>query len=157
MYGCESWMNGDVKPVEKVYMWCIKKLMDVRKTTVNDLCLLESGFPPFCALVKAKQRKFFLKLWPERREMIDDPLSLVIGMTLGYNCNLSRYVRDLFDNNVDDVQAAVNELKEKVRASSSSRYVLYCALNPSLCVHEIYKIKKYDIKEIERISWSKSR
>ena len=157
MYGCESRMDGDVKPVKKLYMWCIKKLLDVRKTTTNDLCLLESGFPPFCALVKAKQRKFFSKLWLERKDMSDDPLSLVIRMSLGYNCNLSRYVKDLMENNVDDVQVAVNKLKEKVRASTSSRYVLHCSLNPKLCVHEIYKLKRYYINEIQRISWTKLR
>ena len=52
-------------------------------------------------------------------------------------------VRDLLDNNVDDVQVAVNESKE-VRASTSSRYVSYCALYPSLSVHEIY-IRKTDV------------
>ena len=27
LYGCESWLNGDVKPVHKLYMWCIKQLL----------------------------------------------------------------------------------------------------------------------------------
>ena len=27
MYGCESWLNGDIKPVKKLYMWCIKRLL----------------------------------------------------------------------------------------------------------------------------------
>lgn len=51
VYGCESWLNGDLKPVNKLYMWCIKKMLGVRKTTRNDLCLLEIGCPPLHALV----------------------------------------------------------------------------------------------------------
>ena len=59
LYACESWLNGDTKPINKLYMWCIKQLLGVRKTTCNDLCLMELGFPPLRALIKAKQRKFF--------------------------------------------------------------------------------------------------
>ena len=61
LYLCESWMNGDLKPIEKLYKWCIKQLLGVRKTTSNDVCLVEMGMSPLRALVKAKQRKFFLK------------------------------------------------------------------------------------------------
>ncbi len=24
LYGCESWLNGDIKSIEKQYKWCIK-------------------------------------------------------------------------------------------------------------------------------------
>ena len=40
-YGCESWLGGDLKLINKLYMWCVKQLLGVRKTTCNDLCLLE--------------------------------------------------------------------------------------------------------------------
>ena len=63
VYGCESWLNGDVKPVSKLYnMWCIKKVLGVRETTRNDLCLLEIGCPPLHSLVKDKQWRFFQKI-----------------------------------------------------------------------------------------------
>ncbi len=59
LYGCESWLNGDLRPVIKLYNWGLKQLLGVRMTTCNDLCYLESGFPPLRALVTQRQRKFF--------------------------------------------------------------------------------------------------
>ncbi|KAG0710657.1 hypothetical protein GWK47_022359 [Chionoecetes opilio] len=67
LYGCESWLNGDMKPVNKLYMWCIKQMLGVRKTTCNELCLAELGYSPLRALILAKQRKFFSEMWRERR------------------------------------------------------------------------------------------
>ena len=51
MYSCESWLNGDIRPVTKQYMWCIKQILGVRKSTPNDLCLTGLGCPPLQALV----------------------------------------------------------------------------------------------------------
>ncbi|XP_063888609.1 uncharacterized protein LOC135115608 [Scylla paramamosain] len=62
LYGCESWLNGVTKPIEKQYKWCIKQLLGVRKTTNNDVCMVELGMPPVYALVKANQRKFFKEM-----------------------------------------------------------------------------------------------
>ena len=41
LYGCESWLSGDLKPVMKLYHWGLKQLLGVRSTTCNDLCFLE--------------------------------------------------------------------------------------------------------------------
>ena len=30
----------------KFYNWCLKKLFGVRKSTCNDVCYVESGYPP---------------------------------------------------------------------------------------------------------------
>ena len=38
LYGCESWVGADVKPIIKLYNWCMKELLGVRRATVN--CLL---------------------------------------------------------------------------------------------------------------------
>ena len=58
LYACESWMNGNIKPIEKQYNWCIKQLLGVRKTTNNNACMVELGLPPLRALIEAKQRTF---------------------------------------------------------------------------------------------------
>ena len=36
LYGCESWLNADMKPIVKLYNWALKTLLDVRMTTCND-------------------------------------------------------------------------------------------------------------------------
>lgn len=73
LHGCESWLNCDIKPIEKQYKWCIKQLLGVRKTTNNDVCMVESGLPSLRALIKNKQIHFFHKM-SERNTMDDDPL-----------------------------------------------------------------------------------
>ncbi len=37
LYGCESWLGADVKPI-KLYNWGIKQLLGVRKSTPNNIC-----------------------------------------------------------------------------------------------------------------------
>ncbi len=53
--GCESWFHADLRPVNKIYNWGIKKLLGVRMSTCNDLCYLELGLPPLRALVTHRQ------------------------------------------------------------------------------------------------------
>ena len=60
--------------MNKLYLWCIKQLLGVRKTTVTSLCLIELGFVEFRSLVVSKQRKYFTQEWSERSSMVDDPL-----------------------------------------------------------------------------------
>ena len=45
LYGCESWLGADLKPVIKLYNWAIKTLLGVRKSTPNDTCYAEVGCP----------------------------------------------------------------------------------------------------------------
>ena len=59
LYGCESWLEGNVKPIEKLYNWCVKQLLGVRLSTCSDVCYVELGLPPIKYLIKAKQYKFF--------------------------------------------------------------------------------------------------
>ena len=156
LYGCESWMNGDLKPIEKLYRWCIKQLLGVRKTTTNDMCLVELGMPPLRALIKAKQRKFFKKIWRERGEMNDDPLIYAMQVVCRYNDSISRYIIDMTTNDRDDVKEAQTILKTKIINSISNRLTFYKSVNPNLNVHEIYT-SNVKVNEIERISWTRLR
>ena len=58
LYGCESWLCGNIKPMEKLYYMCIKHLLGVRKNTTTSLCLVELGLPSLKALVTPRHRKF---------------------------------------------------------------------------------------------------
>ena len=53
LYGCESWLNADLKPIVEMYNWALKTLLDVRMTTCNDVCYTESGFPSIHSAIKA--------------------------------------------------------------------------------------------------------
>ena len=156
LYVSESWLNGDLKPIEKQYKWCIKQLLGVRKTTTNDLCLIELGLPPLSALVKAKQRKFFNKMWNERLDMIDDPLIHSIKILCNYNDSISRYIKDCINNDIDEIEIAKNRIKLKISNAFSNRIVFYKTINPGLIVHDLY-LKKIKVNEIDRISWTRLR
>ena len=145
-----------MKPINKLYMWCIKKLLGVRKTTRNDLCLLESGYPPLVSLVKAKQRKFFRKMWIERHDMPDDPLIYVLNQCMYNNTSTSRLLHDFVNNDVDDVEKAFEDLKASVILMESPKAQLYRALNPQMSVHPVYAARP-GVNELERISWSRLR
>ena len=151
LYSFESWLNGDVKPVHKQYMWCIKQLLGVRKTTSNDLCLLELGCPPLQFLVKQRQGKFFSEMWRERSDREDDPLAHAFRVTLNHRSPTSHYVHDLIHSDVDELH-----LKAKVSMSVSGRMLMYITINPHRSVHDIYT-SKIDVNELERVSWTRLR
>ena len=62
--------------------------------------------PPLRALVKAKQRKFFKKMWLERNDLDNDPLMHAMRVVLGYNYSISRYLNDMTSNYTNDVEEA---------------------------------------------------
>ena len=156
LYACESWVNGNTKPIGKQYKWCVKQVLGVRKTTNNDVCMVELGVPPVKALIKAKQRKFFTKMWRERNAMTDDPLAHAMRIVMEYNDNVSRYIRDMTSDYTDDVEEAQTVLKQNLLRSTSNRLAFYRCVNPDLKVHDIY-VKNVKVNEIERISWTKLR
>ncbi len=63
---CVCVLSADLSPVNKLYNWSLKSLLDVRGNTCNDLCYIESGYPPLKVQVKKRQRMFFASKWEER-------------------------------------------------------------------------------------------
>ena len=156
LYGCESWFQGDLRPVERLYNWGIKQLLGVRMTTCTDLCYVELGYPPLKYLVKAKQRKFFSKLWNERRGMDDDPWTHAAKITLATNTLTARHIKGLIEERCDDVQIGLEYIKRVISTSTSSRRVTYMTLNPSLSVHPIYR-ERGGVNEVHRVAFSQLR
>ena len=156
LYGCESWLNGNIKPMEKLYNMCIKHLLGVRKNTTNTLCLVELGCPPLKALVAQRQRKFFKRMWAERVNMIDDPFFFAIQLVRNSNITTGRHINDLINNDFDDVGQSMNNLHQEIINSQSSKCIYYKEINPNMHIHDIY-INKSTVNELERISWSKLR
>lgn len=156
LYGCESWLNADLKPATKIYNWALKQLLGVRKTTCNDMCYIESGYPPLKDLVRSRQRKFFTKVWRERSVMNDDPLMLVIHKVLDTRYTTRTYVHGLIFNNLDDIILTTESLKNDILRSESSRRMTYREINPGLSVHEVYRVRD-SIPERERMSFTQFR
>ena len=156
LYGCESWLSGDLKPVCKIYNWALKQMLGVRLTTCNDICYIESGCAPLKAIVKSKQRIFFARMFNERQHIQDDPFSMVLTLVLGSRYNTKTYLQNLIDNdNFNDYQCEFEILKAQLRGSSSSRKsTYYNMMNKNLMVHDIYS-KRHNIFESHRVAFTR--
>ncbi len=150
LYGYESWLDGDIKSIEKLYNWYVKQLLGVHLSTCNDVCFAELGLPPLRSLVMARQRKFFQSLWCERQHMINDPWVHVVKLVLASNTCTSRHIDSLIHDNVDDVLESKETIKQSILHSMSSRQVTYRSLNPDFIIDEVY-CKKSNL-EIYRIA-----
>ena len=69
VYGCESWLNADLRPVARLYHSCLKHLLGVRNTTTTDLCLMELGYPDVKALITSKQKTFFKSMLAKKNNL----------------------------------------------------------------------------------------
>ena len=158
LYGCESWLNGDLKPVCKIYNWALKRMLGVRLTTCNDVCYVESGYVSLKAIVKKKQRKFFVKMYSERFNLDDDPLSFALKLVLNNRYNTRTYLDNLInDNSIDDFQSDMQSLKNSILTSESSRRIVYRdTMNTNLSVHNIYS-KRHNICEFHRVAFTRLR
>ena len=156
LYGSESWLNANLKPIVKLYNWCLKQLLGVRKNTCNDISYVESGFPPVGDLVKYNQHRFFHSMWQERCEYTDDPLVFVINVVRNSNTVTGRLITDYISNDVVDISQAMQSVITSISESASSRKVTYKDINPSFTVHDIYKVK-HNVNECHRLSFTRFR
>ena len=138
LYGCESWLTADLKPITSLYNRCIKELLCVRRSTCNEVCYTETGYPSLRQIVKNKQHKFFRKVWQERSNMVDDPLMFAINLALSSNSPTARLIQQCVTTEVGDVTYVHDDITSSLRNSDSSRRKTYVELNPSLTVHSIY-------------------
>ena len=143
LYGCESWLDVSLAPVEELYMSAMRRLLDVRKSTPKLTCLLESGIPSLEAVVKHKQSKFFRKVFSARIDLRQsDPLMF----TLEFMNNNNRAMYTIIDNLVqpyDYIARNRDELCSQLRDVSPERTKLrlYLTMNPELTVHPLYETK----------------
>ena len=156
LYGSESWLNVNLKCMESIYLSAIKCLLGVRRTSPNDLCLIEAGFPSLTALVKRKQQQFFRKVYSERSGMRDDPLMFSLDLTSIYNPNLHKHVQELVSNECF-VHTYNAERNNRVSLSEKTKFVLYRDINTQYKVHSVYNRRKDYIPEHYRLAFTRFR
>ena len=69
-------------------------MLGVRLTTCNDLCYVGSGYVSFKEIVRSKQRKFFVKMYNERFNLIDDPLGFTLKLVLRTRYCTTNYINE---------------------------------------------------------------
>ncbi len=140
----------------KLYNWCLKQLLVVRKFTCNDMCYAESGYPPLKDRIEFKQHTFYRAMWQERSAYDDDPLFFVLNLVKVMNTATGKLLRESIKNNVKDLSVAMESVKSSIANSDSSRRVTYRNINPNLVVHDTYKSKP-TINENYRLAFTKFR
>jgi hypothetical protein len=142
LYGVESWWTGSIKSATVTYMNTIKHLLDVRTQTTNDLCLLEAGIPSLQAVVRKKQLSFLNKI-RMRGDYDISTIKIALDIALQYNSPMARYYNTILLpailNNTDDpIHTDIEERREKISTSETSRALTYCRMNPKLESHPVY-------------------
>ena len=142
LYGCESWIDVSLAPIESMYMSAVRRLLDVRRSTPKLTCLVEAGLPSLEALVKHRQSKFLRKMLKQRDGMSEtDPLMFTLAY-MKNNCeSISRYIHDVMQKE-DYIVADRDELCRQLREIPPERTKLhlYSRLNPDLSVHPLYQV-----------------
>ena len=156
VYGCESWLAADLKPMIKLYNWCLKRLLGVRKSTCNDVCYVEAGYPPLQDLVRYKQHKFVKAMWQDRYLYDDDPLVFVIKVVKSTTTCTGKMLRDFLNNDVTELSEVMQRVRNGIIDSNTSRRITYKAINPDLSTHYVYK-EKHNINERDRLSFTQFR
>lgn len=156
LYGCESWIGADLKPIVKLYNWSLKQLLGVRKTTPNDVCYAEAGYPSLPDLVRLKQHMFFSRMVSERSDLRDDPLMFTIELVNRDNTTTSRIIREYCIRNVPDSKSLIRNVYDRIAASNGSRCVVYRTMNPGYVTHSVYK-DRHTVNDRHRISFTRFR
>ena len=158
LYGCESWIGVSCQVIDKLYIGAIKSLLGVRKTTANDLCLLELGVPPLQALVKQRQHDFFTKMVNERSSVYHDPFFFAYELTRDLNPVTYRSINNVLSVG-NHIVIAIDVLKARVLRTGRTKFVTYREINPLLISHDVYSKQHNDsfIDEMYRVSFTRLR
>ena len=160
LYGCETWLDVSLKPVETMYMSAVRRLLDVRRSTPTLTCLLEAGIPSLTSLVQHKQSKFFRGMYEQRHDLEDtDPLMYTLSFMKDNNPLLHGHIEELVQRD-DYLTNDRLELCTKLRATppEKTKFRLYMSMNPDLSVHRLYGANDEQVIEDNlRISFTRIR
>lgn len=156
LYGCESWVGADLKPMIRLYNWAIKQILGVRKSTPNDICYAEIGYPSLLDLVRLRQQRFFKKMRLERDGQVDDPLMHAIHIATQSSTAASTVIRDFIATDAPSMQDLMRRVHERIAASTGSRCVVYRSINPTLATHSVYR-DRHTVDDRCRISFTRLR
>ena len=155
-YGCEAWFTRDVSSVRVMYLNAMRELLGVRKTTANDLCLLELNLPSLEARTRGYQKHAISKLIDSRQGMQDDPFAFVWNLVRDTRTPAVKYILSVLREE-DPVGTDIQKRKEMLRITTRSKFVTYRSINPDMTLHPVYCDNTNAFKEHERIAFSRMR
>lgn len=153
-YGCESWLTNNFKPMKTTYFSVIKALLGVRKTTANDLCLIELGVPSVKAYIQNIQFRYFKRIFASRIHVADDPFIVVFNLCKDANTPCSSYISALLQLRHNIVEADIEQTKNRIRLSDKTKLITYRELCPDLSSCTIYNT---NVNELLRMKVTRLR
>ena len=156
-YSCETWLTSDLRAAESVYMSTLKQLLGVRLTTCNDICLVEAGVGHAKSYIQERQKKILHKLL-NRVNFSESYIGRIINLAIEVKCPSGKLLASLknLGPQHDYNAKSLNEAKNSIKSSTSTRRSTYLALNPQLELNEVY-ISTHVIPEFSRISFTRIR
>ncbi len=155
LYSMESWIGMSTKPIEKLYVKGVKALLGVRHSTLNNMCLIESGIPPLKSFIYNAQGKFFSRMM-NRMDLEDDPLGFALRLVEREDPQMWRNIQRVLATE-DHNKTETDHIKQTASQDTRSRVITYCKLNPGHAVHALYNQTQSYIPDSLRISLTRLR
>ena len=145
-YGCETWANHSIEPIEKLHRKGLKIALGVRDNTPSDILYTETGHLPLMPYVKSRQLKFWSDLCRDRTDHPGSPLSRLILSAINQNLPFIRYYITLQENYLSPSQASSSlrdnirrrihdSLQSQMSTDPHGKLGTYCHINPTLEVN----------------------
>ena len=147
IYGAETWLCDNFRPLEVLYGKVIRSLLGVRHSTPLELCLVEADMPPLNDLIIGRRKSFMEKFL--HRESTDSPLHDALAVTREVSSAGLRAFRSYDDYTNVNLAGIIAQ-----KAMQHSRFAVYMDLNPSLTQPDVYRS---NAKDSLRIAYSRMR
>lgn len=143
LYGCESWGSCPLQSIEILQRKAIKMVLDVAKSTPNEIVYIESGFHSLKPKIYKRQLNYISKVKQDIRDNPESCVSKVLQQAFDQNTQFLRHYKKLESmftspqecyNQLIDEQKQQIELKilEKFNADPDSILGTYHRVNPDL-------------------------
>ena len=159
LHNCEAF--GDLIPddLERIYFSLIKSALGVRKSTANDLVLIESGLLTLKGMIHSRQYKFY-ETFIENLQ--PDGARHLVFLALRNNGNkFLKHYSDLLHTHQSPTEVKTyhrQQNKEKVKRLASSdnhyKYQLYATFNPELKPGDLSKSYSFSFSRLRLSSHS---
>ena len=157
-YSCETWFDCNLKHLNTISISAIKKLLNVRSSTPNDLVLCELQYPYLKYYVQNIQNKTYAKLLNSNRSENDDPFMFCYKLSLNANVRQALYIQNLTLSNVNILHSGVANVKTNILNSNNTKPTFYRTyINPMLTQHSVYNKTSIHISEWKRFSFTRFR
>ena len=121
-YIAEAWMCNNFARIGPTYLGIIKSLLSVRRSTCNNLCLIEANMPSLAAPIKHRRASYLQK----KKE--DEPLKIALELVRVCNTKSYRIICNVLDEQISNIlQTDYDSIKSQIQkcAATSSKIATY--------------------------------